>query len=366
MTSLRQVADDIAAKLQAFSDINLPHPKQEAALERCKRLTLAPGHCRVVLVVGPAGVGKSMLSRILMAWLLTGSVEEVRDNPAHLPALKVTAKAPVNGVFGWKHFFEQLLNAAQEILVEYKVAFEPPGWWPKSASLRTFALLESYHQVLFFRRPLAVLIDEAHHIAIGARNRESRLQIECVKTLARESATVHFLFATHDVIKLLDVSEQVARSAQIVHLDPYDAADIEERRQFMEFTIKLIRALPIPLASSQRRRYAYFHKQSCGAPGILHDWFELAAGCALLDGAAEITAARLEESAILQRQLDTLKEAIKGHGDALSRTAALREQAESALRPTPPAKSTKAKPPYYARRPFERNPLRDLLPPEAA
>jgi hypothetical protein len=57
-------------------------------------------------------------------------------------------------------------------------------------------------QALRYRRPRAVLIDEAQHLFALASGRRLEDQLNVLKSLANRSNTVHVLFGTYELLRV--------------------------------------------------------------------------------------------------------------------------------------------------------------------
>ena len=67
------------------------------------------------------------------------------------------------------------------------------------------------------RRPLAFLVDEAQHLAKIAGGRKLQDQLDCVKSLAIRTQTVHVLAGTYDLLILRQLSGQLSRRTRHIH-----------------------------------------------------------------------------------------------------------------------------------------------------
>ena len=98
------------------------------------------------------------------------------------------------------------------------------------------------------RRPLAFLVDEARRLAKMAGGRKLQDQLDCVKSLAIRTQTVHVLAGTYDLLILRQLSGQLSRRTRHIHFARYRADTAESVRDFPE------RPVEFPNPPAPRRR----------------------------------------------------------------------------------------------------------------
>ncbi len=108
---------------------------------------------------------------------------------------------------------------------------------------------EQYHyaveQALRYRRPRAVLVDEAQHLAKMASGRRLLDQLDVIKSIANRTGTVHVLFGTYDLLAFRNLSGQLSRRSVDVHFCRYRAANAEDRRTFLNVLGSFERQMPL-------------------------------------------------------------------------------------------------------------------------
>jgi hypothetical protein len=119
--------------------------------------------------------------------MITEMLADLRADPGRLPVVSVECIAPESGTFGWRDHFRRLLLEMEEPLVDYKM--NPDA--PVRVGNRVAKFLPSakaagseYHYAvelaLRFRRPVAVLIDEAQHLARMGSGRRLSDQLDVI------------------------------------------------------------------------------------------------------------------------------------------------------------------------------------------
>src|SRR5205823_9446897 len=96
----------------------------------------------------------------------------------------------------------------------------------------TAALRLAFERSLQLRKPRAILIDDAEHIAKAARGSKLLDQLDHVKSLAIMTKTVHVLVGTYDLLVVRNLSAQLSRRSVDVHFSRYRATDDNEIRAF--------------------------------------------------------------------------------------------------------------------------------------
>ena len=148
----------------------ISHPRLQEALEATLQAICPPGEGAstrrpgtMVLVIGPSRVGKTTLIRLLEERLRAVSKELMQASPSFIPFASILAAGPGTNRFEWAEYYRAVLRALQDPFVDGKVA-----------RIRSRELREAMETALCERKPFAIIVDEAHHLAEAARG--SRLQ----------------------------------------------------------------------------------------------------------------------------------------------------------------------------------------------
>ncbi len=162
-----------------------------------------PGGALLIFIIGPTGVGKTTLLTFIEQRLLKQAQTQLSHDPDHVPVIKLDAMAPSARQFRWPDFYTRALMAVSEPLIDYKVErgailpvfnekmgrHVPPRLVGDAAALQ-----RSWEQVLKYRRPEAILIDEAQHFAKTAGGTRLEDQLDHVKSLAIATRTVYVIY----------------------------------------------------------------------------------------------------------------------------------------------------------------------------
>ena len=123
----------------------------------------------VYRVFGPSGVGKSTIFRLLAKRCVERMASKLTQEPGRLSFLSCTVPKYERG-FDWADFYRRLLVNGAEQMVDEKIALpgrdgiDPRRKTPIVENKRMAAMRQSFENLLKYRRPAAVLLDEAQHI----------------------------------------------------------------------------------------------------------------------------------------------------------------------------------------------------------
>src|SRR6266496_3711503 len=197
------------ARLDYFKAYTVAHPLLDQADKAVWNALREPAGALLVFVFGPTGIGKTTLLTHIEKRLIERALPMLEQDRSHLPVVKLEAVAPSARQFRWPDFYNRALISVRETLVEDKVNYDllTPRY---NAQLQRYVaprtgvdvaeLRLAWEQVLTYRRPSAVLIDEAQHLAKMSRGVKLLDQLDHLKSLAVMSQTVHVLAGTYDLM----------------------------------------------------------------------------------------------------------------------------------------------------------------------
>lgn len=343
----------------------------------------APGS--IIMVQGPAGVGKTTLLQRVEKDLKERLAPELAQDVERLPVVRIDAIAPESGSFNWKDYFRRLLIALEEpgSLIDRKVIPNQSGVTSQSGALRLISrenavssrLRHAVEQTLRRRRPLAVLVDDAQHLAIMGSGRKLLDQINTIKSIANLSQITHVLTGTYELMMLRHLNGQLSRRSVDIEFNRYLSDNPEHREAFINCLWTFQQHLPLPKTPELVDQWDYFYERSIGCVGVLKDWLTGALALALENGEQTLTIRDLERRALSVTQCARmLSEAVDGERkltesrDAkhelrknLGLTVEMKAQQlsshDSSIDGTVPQAASKAK----RRRIGQRNPARDEI-----
>jgi energy-coupling factor transporter ATP-binding protein EcfA2 len=194
-------------RLQYFRSYTIAHPWLVQAHDALLHAIREMPRNSLILLLGPTGVGKTTLRAKIEQMLVTEMLPELKADPGRLPVVSVECVAPESGTFSWRDQFRRLLLQMDEPLIDYKMNPEAPvriGGKVMRFMPSAKAGGSEYHyaveKALRFRRPVAVLIDEAQHLARVGSGRRLADQLDVIKSIANLTGTLHVLLGTYELL----------------------------------------------------------------------------------------------------------------------------------------------------------------------
>lgn len=239
-------------------------------------------------------------------------------------------------------------------------------------------LQRSWEQVLKYRKPNAIFVDEAQHLAKTASGSRLIDQLDHVKSLAVATQTMYVLAGTYELLVFRNLNAQLSRRSIDIHLPRYRADVKEERVAFQNVLLTFQRQLPLEEAPDLVHQWKICYAYTMGCVGLLKDWLTKTLREAVESGEKTISPALLlKHAASVDRchQIITDIEegerslgADQGATERLmqrlglnSRTRRAKENPPEDEEEEPPKKKT----PSPRRRVGQRNPTRDEVKKEA-
>src|SRR2546421_6473884 len=324
-------------RLDYFKAYTVAHPALKQADQAVWDALREPAGASLVFVFGPTGVGKTTLLAQIEKRLIDLSFCDERQGKKDLPALRLDAVSPALNLFKWSDYYQRALMLLREARVEYTVDYshrlplihqgaieqEP---LPLKRMADTTALRLAFEQALKRRRPHAVLIDEAEHIAKAARGSKLLDQLDHLKSLAIMSKTVHVLVGTYDLMVFRNLSAQLSRRSIDVHFPRYRATNEADMRAFKSVLWSFQRNVPLEEEPDLLQHWKYCYERTIGCVGVLKDWLTRALAEAMEQGEKTLSRALLEQHALSVDRCDQMIT------EALAGEAALSEDENAAYR----------------------------------
>ncbi len=311
-------------RLDYFKAFTVAHPALKQADQAVWNALREPAGAALIFVVGPTGVGKTTLLTQIEKRLIDLATTPGNRSNSHIPALKLDAVSPALTQFKWGDYYQRALLLLQEPHVEYAVDYRrqvpvlarqtveqnPLPWKGRTD---TAALRLIFEQALKHRKPYAILIDEAEHIAKAARGSKLLDQLDHLKSLAIMSQVVHVLVGTYDLMVFRNLSAQLSRRSIDVHFSRYHATNEADVRAFKSVLWSFQRNLPVEEEPDLLQHWKYCYERTIGCVGVLKDWFTRALAEALEQGEKTLSRPLLEQYALsVDRCGQMVSEAVAG------------------------------------------------------
>ena len=311
-------------RLDYFKAYTVAHPALKQADQAVWNALREPAGASLIFVFGPTGVGKTTLLAQIEKRLIDLSCSQGIARRGHIPTLRLDAVSPALNQFKWGDYYQRALMLLQEPLVEYTVDYGQPfprltkaarerEVFPSSGFTDTAASRLAFEQALKHRKPHAILIDEAEHIAKAARGSKLLDQLDHVKSLAIMSKTVHVLVGTYDLLVFRNLSAQLSRRSIDIHFSRYRATNEADLRAFKSVLWSFQRNVPLEEEPDLLQHWKYCYERTIGCVGVLKDWLTRALAEAMEKGEKTLSRTLLEQHALSVDRCDQMiTEAVAG------------------------------------------------------
>ncbi len=311
-------------RLDYFKAYTVAHPALKQADQAVWNALREPAGAALIFVVGPTGVGKTTLLAQIEKRLIDLALSQGDRGSHHIPALRLDAVSPALTQFKWGDYYQRALLLLQEPRMEYVIddrghlprlskRVQSPEIRPWNSITNTAGLRLIFEQALKQRKPYAMLIDEAEHIAKAARGSKLLDQLDHLKSLAIMSQVVHVLVGTYDLMIFRNLSAQLSRRSIDVHFARYRATNEAEVRAFKSVLWSFQRNLPLEEEPDLLQCWKYCYERTIGCVGVLKDWLTRALAEALERGERTISRPLLEQHALsVDRCGQMVTEAVAG------------------------------------------------------
>ena len=267
-----------------------------------------------------------------------------------------------------------MLLQMEEPLIDHKtrsaylhVERDADGHFVTSPRVGTGAELQyAAEQALRYRRPAAVFVDEAQHLARMSSGRRLADQLDVIKSIASRTQTIHVLIGTYELLPFRNLSGQLSRRSVDLHFSRYRAESNDDVRVFQNVVLTFQQQLPPDQSMDLLGIWDFLYERSLGCVGVLKDWVMRSLHSAHRTG-CPLNRRILERTALSISQCEKiLAEAREGETrlietqESTSRLRCLLGLSESALTVSSAEVATSPKAPTR-RKPGLRRPRRDRI-----
>lgn len=343
----------------------ISHPHLLEALEATIQTVCPPGEGAsvrrpgtMVLVIGPSRVGKTTLIRLLEERLLAKSKTLMLSDPSFIPFASILAAGPDASRFDWLEYYRAVLRAFHDPFVDGKTARIPAR-----------ALREAMETALIERKPLAIIVDEAHHLAKATSGSRLQSQLDHLKHFENATGVSHILVGTYEMRLFRRVNAQLACRSVDVHFPRYDATEEKDAQVFQSVVWALQRQLPVEQEPHLLEHWEFLYARSIGCIGLLKMHLNRALNLALVEQAKTVQLSHLRKTAPSEMRVElALRNALESEAE-LTETEGADERLLTLLGLRGPrsdqAPKTKAEEqppsPHYQGRVGVRTPSRDTI-----
>lgn len=319
--------------------------------------TRRPG--TMALVIGPSRVGKTTLIRLLEECLLAQAKSQMERDASFIPFASITAAGPQAGHFDWRTYYRAILRGLQDPFVDGKIA-----------RIRERELREAMETALLQRRPIALIVDEAHHLAKTSQGRYLQDQLDHLKYFENLTGVSHLLVGTYELRPFRKINAQLACRSVDMHFPRYDAANEEDAQAFRSVLWAFQRQLPVEQEPEIVEHWEFLYARSIGCVGLVKMHLNRALALALTEKKKTVTLSHLRKTALPEARVElALRNALESETE-LAEAAGADERLltllglrgpRSASSPQMQEKEQSSISPRSPGRPGKRGPVRDEI-----
>lgn len=279
---------DIKLAVDTFKEVTVKHELLESTLQLVMFMLELSPNCDIVNLVGPTGIGKSLLQSQIMTKVLEEERERMAADSNHMPIIRTHALAAGHRLFDWKSLYRGALTALGDPFALSRKAL--PGSTKEApifayaGESRTASELRMYLEAEFRKRGTKFwIIDEAQHLVFGGRTGKAGHQFDVLKSIAQSAGVKLLLAGPHEMESGLGSSGQLARRSITVHFSRYRTTVPGQLTAFAAVAVAFFKKMKVAGYPSVRENAPFLYSGSAGCVGILKDWLAKAYGLALRD-----------------------------------------------------------------------------------
>lgn len=317
-----------AALRDRYSSALIAHPHLTRAREEVMGIVRQRTGAAACLVMGPTGVGKSTLINPLIDAIAVEAAPLIAADPTRMASFRFDAPPAKSGNFSVREFFTRGLLALHDPAM-VAVAGKPAGGNAWRGLGEIGALQRAFESAVRERNPLAIILDEANHMAMVGDGLRMLSQMDLIKSISDATGTLFLMVGTYDLIRLRNTSGQLGRRLQEVHFPRYSTHP-SDMRKFASSVKALCLDLPIEHEAMLDDPW-FMYRGSAGCVGLAKQWIERALGLAIDEQAPTLTRSHLEAKRLSPGALSKISQEINWGENQLADEAAAESNVDHLL-----------------------------------
>jgi DNA transposition AAA+ family ATPase len=364
------LSDTPDAKKNYFQNYYVLHPKLKDATDMLINAIKNSAGFSIIQLIGPTGVGKTTLIKKVIKQIIKESTEEMNKDKSLIPIICVEAISPDSGQFNWKDYFKRCLEALEEPLIDDKIDYDKlvnrvyAGSKFKS-NATTPVLRRCFENALVHRKLVALIIDEAQHLAKMASGRRQIDQLDSIKSIANTTCVSQVLVGTYELLPFINMSAQLSRRTFDIHFMRYHSTNEKDMNDYKNIIKQFQWHLPLEKESDLVKEIEFIYERTIGCVGILKNWLERCLAEAVDNDIKTINHKLLEKHAFSKNKISAIAlEVVNGEEEFLKVDNEAMNALNKALglgKSGSDDNSTKKQGTNVKRRVGQRNPIRDKV-----
>jgi hypothetical protein len=226
----------LAVQVKFFKDEIVHHKAFDEALEKMETAIACGLPGTMLVLVGPAGVGKSSLGDELHVRVSEEFFKSNPDDKYTVPSVCIEAWSGEDGRFDWKDFYEQILEALQAPLIsntlpEVRRVIAGREFFLPDITQRRAPTISAYRarlrRSIRERKPFVLFFDEASGIIQSSTLERVKIKSNTLRSMVNSSNTTMILSGAYDLYDLALQTGQLARRGDVIHVRPYLPHEVE-------------------------------------------------------------------------------------------------------------------------------------------
>ncbi|WP_460837657.1 ATP-binding protein [Noviherbaspirillum agri] len=273
-------AEELAI-VEAFAKKRVMHLKLRELIEEMSFIELPSYKGKVIVLVGPAGSGKSTALSYFFRLFNQEYWEEMKSDLSFVPAIQLAMPTGISGDFDWRDGFIRILEQFCEPLIRRKVIPKQQVELDGDVLTNIGGLVRSdlrraVRNCVHHRRTKVMLLDEASSLFSSSSKDKYLLQFELLKSAANDFGLPMLLCGAYDLLKIQEFNGQLIRRTEIFHFSRYLPEDLfdgtEYGTSFHDAVASLLEAIPLQKEDGLVDHVEYFLMKTVGCIGNLKDW----------------------------------------------------------------------------------------------
>jgi hypothetical protein len=285
------VGADLKTRLDYFDTNYVYHYNFDNALNELLLVLRNAGKDTLIMLIGPASVGKSAISRAARAALLEDCRAVLEREPSRIASGYTELKSS-NILLTWPEVNRTILRSHDEPLVDRKILplkclVEETS---KNARASSDRFLYAVLSLLMHRKPLAEFLDNANFLNKIATSKPEWL-LDPLMALC--SLVPWVLIGAPTLLLLRNLNFQLGNRSHDIFLRSYKLTDSTDQRHFVDAVCNLQESLPLRKLPNLLEHADFLMEGCVGCVGLLKKWVRRALIVADSENAVTITLSHL-------------------------------------------------------------------------